>query len=338
MNFLLPWQIEQWQQLQAQKSQGRLSHAMLLTGSEGMGKSDFVTYFSQALLCTSSSSYEGQPCQQCHSCALFQSGNHPDLIVIKPDEEGKSIKIGDIRNLIDFFSQTSHYSAGKIAIIFSAEKMNVAASNALLKTLEEPAAKQYIFLLTNRPHQISATVRSRCQLLHFSVPNQMTALNWLLNQGLSDIPLLLSLADGAPLRAKELQEAKDLEFRQEIFNDFVRFSNKEISVVFLSDKWLKLDFSRILWHLYSWVRDMVLIKLSNSFNLINQDLLSKLSVLAKIYTMKNLFGYEENIKKMNQLLRGQVVLNKQLLLENLLLDTSILTDFSSNREARLNFN
>jgi DNA polymerase-3 subunit delta' len=313
----LPWQTNQIKQLNSLRLHHRLPHALLITGIAGLGKALFITYFAKNLLCEKQQEHA---CGECHSCHLFAAENHPDFLIVKPEEEGKTIKIDQIREAKQFLSQSAHYPRGKIVVIFSAENMNTASSNAFLKTLEEPANNQWIFLVSEHPAKLSATIRSRCQPLHFSVPEKAAALKWLAEQGIQKADILLPLANGAPLKVKQLAENQEIEFRQAIFKDFCEYSQNNLSIVALSEKWVKLDLLRILWHLSSWLRDVIILKtLGQTGEIQNMDFLEALSAISQYLVLQPLFIYEDELKKARQLLMGQIAVNKQLLLENVLL-------------------
>ncbi len=101
--------------------------------------------------------------------------SHPDLFIL-PQETSESkndtkntIKIDDIRLAALHLSQTSHQGKCKIVLLLKTDSMSIGAMNALLKTLEEPPPNSYVFLLSEYPHLLPATIRSRCQKIHFPV-------------------------------------------------------------------------------------------------------------------------------------------------------------------------
>ena len=124
---------------------GKVSHAYILSGEEGMGKKTLANAFAMTLLCE-----EGgrEPCMQCHACKQVLSGNHPDLIYVT-HEKPASMGVDDIREQINDTIMVRPYSSQyKIYIVDEAQKMTVQAQNALLKTIEEPPAYAVIMLLT----------------------------------------------------------------------------------------------------------------------------------------------------------------------------------------------
>ena len=92
MNELVPWLATTYADLQQRRAQGRLAHALLLTGPAGIGKQQLAERFAQSLLCAQPQA-DGQPCGQCHACSLYAAGTHPDLFRISPEEDSKNTKL-----------------------------------------------------------------------------------------------------------------------------------------------------------------------------------------------------------------------------------------------------
>ncbi|TPW18263.1 MAG: DNA polymerase III subunit delta', partial [Halothiobacillaceae bacterium] len=166
---LLPWHTALWQHLQERRHEGRLPHALLLTGPVGVGKNRFAVRFSQALLCEQPHA-AGEACGQCRSCLWHQAGSHPDALEITLEEESKTIGVEQIRQVGHFLQLTRQQGLHKVVRITPAERMTMSAANGLLKSLEEPAAGAVILLITSRLSALSATIRSRCQRLEFTLP------------------------------------------------------------------------------------------------------------------------------------------------------------------------
>lgn len=204
---LLPWQADAARSALSQRA--RFPHALLLHGPRGVGKHALALNFAQALLCESPRT-DVLACGTCAGCTLAVAGQHPDLmrielLVINPEEDTielvETIAIDRIRALTDFVQLTSHRQRAKVAVIAPAERMNPAAANALLKTLEEPPPSTYIILVSDEPGRISATLRSRCRKLATPLPARDEARAWLAAQGVEAPDVVLAQAAGAPLRA-----------------------------------------------------------------------------------------------------------------------------------------
>lgn len=191
-----------------------LPHAILLSGSPGIGKQSLAMNIAHTLLCSAPGS-DGEPCGQCPGCHWFAQGTHPDFKLIEPEvdeETGKQrpeIRIEQVRDMVDFFALTAHQRGWRIAVIAPAERLNTAAANGLLKTLEEPPPRSLLILISHHPRRLPATVRSRCQQIAMPLPPRAEALDWLVAQVVPSIPanLAMSLLDeagGAPLAALAL--------------------------------------------------------------------------------------------------------------------------------------
>ena len=127
----LPWQQSGWQRLQPAVESGRLPHALLLVGPEGIGKQQFAQALAALLLCHAPDG--GTPCGQCRSCTLLAAGSHADLLNVGLEEDSRVIKIDQVRGLIDFAAKTPALGASKLVVMGPAEAMNINAANALLK-------------------------------------------------------------------------------------------------------------------------------------------------------------------------------------------------------------
>ena len=104
-------------------------------------------------------------CDQCESCMKINSGSHPDLLLVAPED--RQIKIEEIRLIDDALSFRPFEGRKKIVIVDDADTMNIASANAFLKTLEEPPGDSVIVLISSRPDRLPATIRSRCSRVNF---------------------------------------------------------------------------------------------------------------------------------------------------------------------------
>ena len=162
--------------LQTAMSRDRIPHAYLFYGAEGVGKRTVAEVFAKALNCASGRE-SLDACDACPSCLKIDHENHPDVITI--EAQGQSIKIQEVRELQEQMKFSPFEGGKRIFIIVDADKMNIASANAILKTLEEPAASNILVLLTSRPHQLPATVLSRCQHLRFNPLRRETVASFL---------------------------------------------------------------------------------------------------------------------------------------------------------------
>ena len=201
---LLPWHAAARGRLETAVSAGRLPHAVLLHGPAGVGKERFAAALAAALFCKGRGATL-EACGQCAECALSLAGSHPDLHWLRRLEDKKSISVDQVRETCEQLGMTSLRGGLRVAIVVPAQAMTPSAQNALLKTLEEPAPRTLLMLVTPRPSGLLATLRSRCQRIEIARPGTTEALDWLGRElGASVDGALLEAAGGAPLKALAL--------------------------------------------------------------------------------------------------------------------------------------
>ncbi|WP_394132022.1 DNA polymerase III subunit delta' [Shewanella maritima] len=200
----LPWLQQPQQQFRAQVNANRVSHANLVAIDSALGVSTLLIEMATEVLCVQPT--PDGACHQCKSCLLLKAGSHPDLYQIHAD--GQQIKVDQIRQLCTDLTQTAQQGGYRVAIIYQAERLNLAAANALLKTLEEPGENTLLILQTDQHARLLATIKSRCQLLAFTTPTNTEIKHWLSNHNLvpngvkEDVTWCLSVV-GGPLALAE---------------------------------------------------------------------------------------------------------------------------------------
>lgn len=199
----MPWLATSRNRLREARDANRLPHAVLLLGPPEIGKQELARWLASLVLCTAPDG----PCGHCAGCGLFAAGNHPDLRVCGLLEDAASIKVEQIRELIEAMTLKSYLGGYKVAILSPADRMNTSSFNALLKVLEEPPDQSLLILTAARLDAIPITVASRCQRLGIAVPPHAQALAWLeAHKPGGDWALPLALAGGVPGRALRLEE------------------------------------------------------------------------------------------------------------------------------------
>lgn len=309
-----PWQSKQWQQIMAMFQGGALPHALLFAGGEGTGKLDFAQALSSRLLCATP--LNELACGQCKSCLLKKAGSHPDFTILSPEEKSKVIKVDQVRSLVDFVNKKAQFAGYKIALIYPAEAMNIAASNALLKSLEEPGEKTLLFLLSHSPSRLMATIRSRCQRLLFPLPQADLALKWLADQHLSQPQALLSVAGGAPLKALSMAESDVLEQRKEMASALLAIRQGDLDPVVLARQWEKTSPSESLQWLIAWTLDWSRVKLDQP--MISQDIQSILTDIAASLSQASIFSFCDALKEAREQVLSDANPNINLMWDHLL--------------------
>jgi len=218
MDSIYPWFKDAWTAIHKNE---KLPHALIFKGKEGIGKYDFANTFAKSYLCQSPISNH-LPCEACSSCEWFPD-SHPDFKHIAPiesddDESSKrktvrknNIAIHQIRELSEYLELSAHQETGRrIVLIEPADSLNQAASNALLKILEEPPENTLFILVTSQAQKLIATIRSRCQLLELRGPSLDEARVFLDGQKIVYEKSLLSFTGGSPFNAmKELENQSE---------------------------------------------------------------------------------------------------------------------------------
>lgn len=206
----IPWNNDLWQGLVERYHESGLPHASLLLGNEGTGKRQLAFKLAKFLLCQASDKKTNKNtlyCNQCHSCRLMDAGSHPDYMICDQEAKGKQIKVDAVRKVNNFLSQTPQISACQVVQVYPVEAMNTNASNALLKTLEEPSGETYLLLMAERLGSVIPTIRSRTQRIAFHPPEADMALAWLSqrlpNASTEDLALALRQCAGGPLKADQ---------------------------------------------------------------------------------------------------------------------------------------
>lgn len=321
-----PWLVPLWQRLSAQPE--RLPHALLLEGPRGIGKRDFALAFAQALLCETPT-HDGHACGQCVACHWLAQDSHPDFRLLEPltgEEEGataeegpptrkrREINIAQVRALADFVNLSSHRAGNRVVVIHPAEALNPAASNALLKTLEEPSPNTHFLLVSHQPHFLLPTIKSRSFSLSMPQPSPAQAAAWLKDQGIHEAELCLALAGGAPLLARDFADADYLKERR-LFLSALQ-APKQLNWLALAEQGARADLAARFDWLQKWLYDLVSSRLARQVRY-NVDFASGLQDLA---TRVNLFRVQQFARELAQIKRRlQHPLNPQLLLESVLL-------------------
>jgi DNA polymerase-3 subunit delta' len=256
MNFLaadeLPWLTGLQGRIRAAAAAGRLPHSLLLLSPGGLGVDQLATWIAAFALCDA---LAARPCGHCASCTLLRADNHPDMHVVKIEDDSQQIKVDQVRDLIDALALKSYRGGYKVGIIEGAEALNANGANAFLKTLEEPTQNTLLILTAKPTNRLPATVASRCLRLNVVPPPAEVASAWLAKRApaCANWAPALALAGGAPLLAADLQtaglDAIDAEMRQSLG----QLAEGAVDVTLLAEQWMRSDATlRVVW-LENWI-------------------------------------------------------------------------------------
>jgi DNA polymerase III subunit delta' len=326
---IFPWHRETIRELLARGE--KLPHALLVHGRSGIGKVEFARTFAQSLLCESPE--EGFACGHCHACGWFTEGNHPDYREVFPEALGddeadedapietdakekkksKEIKIDQVRAIAEFMTLSTHRDGYRVLLIHPAEAMNLAAANALLKTLEEPSPRTVILLVSDQLGRLLATIRSRCQRVLVPSPDNATASTWLKSRDIHNADDALAAAGGAPLDAIAFADPAYQSARKAFV---AALGEARLDFAETAQHFEKADLSNVLIWLQTWVQDVILTAMTGEPNH-HRDQTRALQRIANQAETTKLFRYETELRQTRRLINHP--LNARLLLEQLLI-------------------
>jgi DNA polymerase III subunit delta' len=297
---------------------GRVSHAYLFFGLSGVGKRTTAEIFARALNCREAPL---DACGRCVSCLKMARENHPDILILKP--EGQFIRIQEIRALQNQMRFKPFEGGKRVFILVDAERMNSAAANALLKTLEEPAPSNILILVSSRPHQLPLTILSRCQPLRFSPLSReqiASCLTERLKMERETASVLAASAGGSIGKALKLHKDTYLKAREDILRKIAAFRKEDpIGALSLVDVLGKergallegLDILR------TWYRDILVYRETGETDkLFHRDCLEALKVCAERMAVPDILQNMKTVSRACNAIERNA--NKQLTLETML--------------------
>ncbi|NTV09826.1 MAG: DNA polymerase III subunit delta' [Zoogloea sp.] len=334
--MIYEWQAGLWNEVLA--LDGRLPHAILLSGPAGGGKRDFAEALAARLLCQRPGQ-DGHACGVCEACRWRLAGSHPDMMRVVPEADeaaaepaegdakaaSRQIRVEQIRDLQASLTVGGHRGGERVIVLDPAEAMNVFTANALLKILEEPPASTLFLLVSSEPKRLLPTIRSRCQEWHFPRPDQAAAGRWLSSHGIADGTALLALSGGMPLAALELAQGGGAAARQRFVADISALPRKPaLRLAGEWEAWLKskdavasgMDMPTLMLWLQRWVSDLAALRLGGRVRFF-PDCEKALVGLSSALSIHSAIGCYNELIKIRKV--AQHPLNPRLMLEDVLL-------------------
>lgn len=303
-------------------SMDKVSHAYILNGPDKSGKKMLAETFAALLQCENQGT---EPCMECHSCKQAAGKNQPDIIYVT-HEKPNTLGVEDIRRQVNDDIVIKPYSSKyKIYIIDEAEKMNVQAQNALLKTIEEPPAYAVIILLTTNADGFLPTILSRCVRLDLkAVPDEMIRKYLMEKKGVPDYQadICVAFAQGNVGKAIQLAGSDNFnEMKNSALQLIKRLDDIELYEMTQAVKQIneyKLEITDYFDIMLIWYRDVLLYKATADANkLVFQDEVYALKKEASRCSYEGVENILEALEKAKLRLKANV--NFDLVIELLLL-------------------
>lgn len=290
---------EQIERLTNLKQSGRWPHALLFVGPCGIGKMKIALSFAQMLVCPVSP----EACGQCGACLRMEKQQSESLHLVHPDPEmaRQSIKVDDIRGLLEKLSFASMGKA-RVVIVDQADTMNAQASNALLKTLEEPFENVYFILMGRDAQAFLPTIRSRSQVIRFFGLNEADLRK--IKPGQED--WVYKSARGQVDQLELLTSKEGFAKREEALALFEQFCLDPEFLLWAEWKTQIKDRAQALFNIKCWlqmVRDLIVLKTQAKQFVLNTDQNDRFKKLYQVQS-KKLRQLSQNLIQAEQSLKG----------------------------------
>ena len=299
-------------------TQERLRHAYLFTGASGVGRRTLALRLAQAMNCPQVTAV-GDPCLACAACRKIEEMAYPDLSIVQSEYPGAVLKVDQVRELMRSLALSPYRSHFRIALLLRFEEAHTSASNALLKTLEEPSEHVIMILTADSVDNLLPTVVSRCEVMRLRPLGLDKLKRWLIaNKNIpdNDALLLAHISGGRPGYALSLHDQPGLlERRNRFLDDHLQLvtGSRVQRFEYISSLVTMRDMQRtrqeIRDRLMVWTalwRDVLLSACGASIPIVNQDQRERIAEMA------GMIGYERSRATVLALQRAQYLISRNV--------------------------
>ena len=305
--------------LRSALANGRLHHAYLFVGPEGVGKRTVAFALAKALHCDEAAN---DFCGRCAACARIQNGNHPDVRLVDVLAGKKEISIQQVREVERELNFRSFSGKRKVVIIDPAPSLNLSAQNALLKTLEEPPQDSLLILIAANGGGLLPTLRSRCLRVSFGALARDEVARYLMSQeGISqeDARLRAALSMGSLGAALRLEEEEFLERRRSWAEKVSSLTSRNYLAASAAAEGIASNKEEALQFLEwaeTWYRDLLIHAVSaNAAETVNVDMLAHIQSQSAQREVEQLLStFAQTARAAGRIQRN---LNRRMVLERL---------------------
>ena len=308
------WLQPAMRSLAAARAADRMPHGLLIHESPGAGGEWLAEWAARLVLCERP---EVAPCGECMSCRRAASGQHPDLIALRPIEESKQLRIEQVRELSAELALTSHQGGYKVGVLSPADSLNRFAANALLKTLEEPPARTLLVLVVSEPSRLPATILSRCQRINVRQPSRSASLEWLrATRGEGEWAAVLDVLGEAPLIAAAADPKAIPQLGRETRSALEDMAAGSADPVATAERWSRNELGLRLRCFENWLTDRIRGEAGITADAIDIRAAAHLPRAPRAPKLRGLFELMDGVRELKAALDSP--LNKSLALEGLL--------------------
>ncbi|WP_343187617.1 DNA polymerase III subunit delta' C-terminal domain-containing protein [Buchnera aphidicola (Periphyllus koelreuteriae)] len=306
---IYPWLKKTYKIIINQFIKKKLHHAIMIRSTIKIGSSQLIYLLCKKIVCIESNNLFS--CNTCHNCTLINSKNYPDLYILIPEINKKTIGIEVIKKCIEKIQNTSTLEKNTIIWIPKIHLLTESAINSLLKILEDPPKKTIFILDYYNSFKLKKTFKSRCIIYDIFPPSEKIGISWLkkkIKKKKKNLFISLRLSENSPILAKKILKNSNWKERKKFFKQ-IKKSIKEKNL-FKLIKFFKKNLLKKIYWIYTLILDSIKYHYYKNSKLINLDQKKLIKILNKKNDLKNLyliidiwkkcFFYSKNIPNVNK--------------------------------------